>query len=509
MEILAPFLLICLLGSSLSVAEPSCGGMLTNTSGVITSPNYPSNYPNNITCTWKISAEKSHLNLTIEDFMLEDSQTCEAFDFVKIRATGGNSRGQVTVCGSIASRRISLEVEGTAVEITFKSDFSFTARGFKISYRAYDVDPCLVKNGDCSHFCKLEKGKRVCSCPGGFKLTWNYRTCKEETSCYFVGHTKCPYRDRITCRDLPGGRTTCVCWRGYKKQNGKCQDVDECKEKPGRCGSGTCRNYRGWFSCRCPKGYRYHGSTCSDIDECKLYRPPDCGEATCINTPGSHVCQCARGYQFNASLLACQDIDECGTSSHGCDHVCTNTNGSYICSCRVGYFLNSDGKTCRAARVEGLGRVEDTSTCQGESLDITCKENQQALIIYKALFLRDGSGVCPYKNRQGLPENDSLQEIKCVDDVTDKIKSMCGWRKRCTITVNSDTLGGVCAGNYLTIRYSCGKPVMCKSLPPKLSCLATEEDECTSDESCHSSQMCCFDGCKRVCALPSLYSGET
>ena len=101
--------------------------------------------------------------------------------------------------------------------------------------------------------------------------------------------------------------------------------------------------------------------------------------------------------------------------------------------------------------------MEDTSTCQGESLDITCKENQQALIIYEALFLRDGSGVCPYKNRQGLPENDSSQEIKCVDDVTDKIKSMCGWRKRCTITVNSDTLGGVCAGNYLTIRYSCGK----------------------------------------------------
>ena len=43
----------------------------------------------------------------------------------------------MTVCGSMPSRELSLKVEGTAVEIKFKSDASFNARGFKISYRAY------------------------------------------------------------------------------------------------------------------------------------------------------------------------------------------------------------------------------------------------------------------------------------------------------------------------------------------------------------------------------------
>lgn len=50
--------------------EQSCGGVLTNVSGVIKSPNYPNDYPNGITCTWKISTETTHVNLTIEDFMV-------------------------------------------------------------------------------------------------------------------------------------------------------------------------------------------------------------------------------------------------------------------------------------------------------------------------------------------------------------------------------------------------------------------------------------------------------
>ena len=52
------------------VSEQSCGGLLTNISGVISSPNYPNNYPDNVTCTWKIAPEKSHVNLTIEDLMV-------------------------------------------------------------------------------------------------------------------------------------------------------------------------------------------------------------------------------------------------------------------------------------------------------------------------------------------------------------------------------------------------------------------------------------------------------
>ena len=54
----------------LVILAESCGGVLTDPYGEITSPNYPNNYPDDVTCTWKISPEKTHVNLTIEDFMV-------------------------------------------------------------------------------------------------------------------------------------------------------------------------------------------------------------------------------------------------------------------------------------------------------------------------------------------------------------------------------------------------------------------------------------------------------
>ena len=41
-----------------------------------------------------------------------------------------------------------------------------------------DVDPCVNKNGGCSHTCNLVKGKRECSCPDGYKLGYDSQTCK-------------------------------------------------------------------------------------------------------------------------------------------------------------------------------------------------------------------------------------------------------------------------------------------------------------------------------------------
>ena len=41
-----------------------------------------------------------------------------------------------------------------------------------------DIDPCLKNNGGCSHNCSLEKGKLTCTCPVGYKLTYDLRRCK-------------------------------------------------------------------------------------------------------------------------------------------------------------------------------------------------------------------------------------------------------------------------------------------------------------------------------------------
>ncbi|KAL9980816.1 hypothetical protein ACROYT_G009454 [Oculina patagonica] len=484
------FLLLFVLDSSLSATAENCGAVLTNSSGEITSPNYPNNYPDGTTCTWKISPGKTHVNLTIEDFMLEDSKDCKEFDSVKIKVkqSGRYSPEEVYICGSLPSRELNLKVDGTAVEITFTSDASVNARGFKISYLSYDIDPCLKNNGGCSHNCSLVKGKRICSCPAGYKLIYDERTCKDENSCYFVGRQKCPYRMKSSCKDLPDGNTTCICWRGYKKQNGTCQDYDECKEIPGRCGVGVCHNKRGYFYCSCPKGYRSHwqsnGETCKDTDECTSYRPPNCGKAVCVNTPGSYICQCEPGYKFNDTSKTCEDDDECAVGSSGCDHVCSNTNGSFSCSCHPGYFLDSDGKTCRAVKWESLGRVRKTKACQEESLTMSCKDSLNTLIIFKASYAGD-SEVCPYKPNKPLPfkqifeVKDYKESLSCKEDVTEKINRWCGWKKSCDLTVNP-AIGELCgpgADRYLSVVYSCGRPLKCRPLLRSDSCSGPAKDE--------------------------------
>lgn len=46
--------------NSLCCCITDCGGVVTNPSGVITSPNYPQNYPQNQACIWKITAPEGY-----------------------------------------------------------------------------------------------------------------------------------------------------------------------------------------------------------------------------------------------------------------------------------------------------------------------------------------------------------------------------------------------------------------------------------------------------------------
>ncbi|XP_078362344.1 uncharacterized protein LOC144646582 isoform X2 [Oculina patagonica] len=384
-----------------------------------------------------------------------------------------------------------------------------------------DYDECKAIPGRCGvGVCHNQPGSFYCSCPKGYRSKYIFpdgETCKDENSCYFVGRQKCPYRTKSSCKDLPDGNTTCICWRGYKEQNGTCQDYDECKEIPGRCGVGVCHNKRGYFYCSCPKGYRSHwqsnGETCKDTDECTSYRPPNCGKAVCVNTPGSYICQCEPGYKFNDTSKTCEDDDECAVGSSGCDHVCSNTNGSFSCSCHPGYFLDSDGKTCRAVKWESLGRVRKTKACQEESLTMSCKDSLNTLIIFKASYAGD-SEVCPYKPNKPLPfkqifeVKDYKESLSCKEDVTEKINRWCGWKKSCDLTVNP-AIGELCgpgADRYLSVVYSCGRPLKCRPLLRSDSCSGPAKDECKSDKECQTTQMCCFDGCKKACLEPVLYT---
>ena len=70
-----------------STATPgaSCGGVLTQSIGIIQSPRYPNLYPSNANCQWTIQApEGSAIVLQFQTFDLEEELGGVCFDAVRV-----------------------------------------------------------------------------------------------------------------------------------------------------------------------------------------------------------------------------------------------------------------------------------------------------------------------------------------------------------------------------------------------------------------------------------------
>uniref|UniRef100_A0A8C7FQ87 Signal peptide, CUB domain, EGF-like 1 n=1 Tax=Oncorhynchus kisutch TaxID=8019 RepID=A0A8C7FQ87_ONCKI len=162
------------------------------------------------------------------------------------------------------------------------------------------METCAVNNGGCDRTCKDTATGVRCSCPVGFTLQ-------------------------------PDGKT--------------CKDIDECQEafNNGGCDH-FCKNTVGSFECSCQKGHKLltDERTCQDIDECSFERTCD---HTCVNYPGSFDCVCQEGYTLYG-LTHCGDIDECSINNGSCEHSCVNTQGGYECLCPPGQKLHWNKKDC-------------------------------------------------------------------------------------------------------------------------------------------------------------------
>uniref|UniRef100_A0A452RGD7 Signal peptide, CUB and EGF-like domain-containing protein 3 n=1 Tax=Ursus americanus TaxID=9643 RepID=A0A452RGD7_URSAM len=161
------------------------------------------------------------------------------------------------------------------------------------------LSTCAVNNGGCDSKCHDAATGVHCSCPVGFMLQPDRKTCK---------------------------------------------DIDECRLNNGGCDH-ICRNTVGSFECSCKKGYKLliNERNCQDIDECSFDRTCD---HICVNTPGSFQCLCHHGYLLYG-VTHCGDVDECSINRGGCRFGCINTPGSYQCTCPVGQGrLHWNGKDC-------------------------------------------------------------------------------------------------------------------------------------------------------------------
>ena len=112
----------------------TCSGTYDNNKQEITSPNYPRNYHNSKTCTWKLEAPQGRrIGLKFLDFDLEQSSGCR-YDWLKVYNGGSDSSPVLKdkLCG--ASRPSNTASSGNQLFLKFHTDGDASKTGFKIAY---------------------------------------------------------------------------------------------------------------------------------------------------------------------------------------------------------------------------------------------------------------------------------------------------------------------------------------------------------------------------------------
>ncbi|XP_023779245.1 adhesion G-protein coupled receptor G6 isoform X1 [Cyanistes caeruleus] len=106
-----------------------CRTVLTDPSGVFTSPCFPSDYPNSQACKWIIRAPHGFIiQLTFIDFDIEEAPGC-IYDSLTL----DNGESPMNLCG-ITAKGLSYNSTGNEMIVSFKSDFSIQKKGFNASY---------------------------------------------------------------------------------------------------------------------------------------------------------------------------------------------------------------------------------------------------------------------------------------------------------------------------------------------------------------------------------------
>lgn len=112
-----------------------CGGILSASSGNISSPNFPSRYPYNSDCSWLIVvAEGSSVHLTFHHFELEHHASC-SYDYIKIYNGVAEDEGNLlgAFCGDVSPPQFTSS--WNVMSIIFHSDRHVAYRGFSVGYR--------------------------------------------------------------------------------------------------------------------------------------------------------------------------------------------------------------------------------------------------------------------------------------------------------------------------------------------------------------------------------------
>lgn len=108
-----------------------CRVVLSNPTGIFTSPCFPLEYPGSQSCKWTIRAPSGFIiQITFIDFEIEEAPNC-MYDFVRLET--GVSHKKQDLCG-VTARGLSFNSTGNEMIVSFTSDFSIQKKGFNASY---------------------------------------------------------------------------------------------------------------------------------------------------------------------------------------------------------------------------------------------------------------------------------------------------------------------------------------------------------------------------------------
>ena len=114
--------------------DASCYNTNNEVSETINTPNYPSNYPNNKQCSWKITGP-IRTKIQIQNFFydLEPNSACR-YDYLKIYdGPSSSSNRNALLCGD-SSFGEGMTSSSNTLFLEFRSDSSSTYKGFQLYY---------------------------------------------------------------------------------------------------------------------------------------------------------------------------------------------------------------------------------------------------------------------------------------------------------------------------------------------------------------------------------------